>query len=87
MGFLDSSRARWAVWILSSAAQAGLGVLIAWGLVALFPVLKNRISLAFGFCGVATLAAAGAMLAFPPAFQPGRNAFHPRSRVPSSQSG
>jgi hypothetical protein len=96
----DSTRARWAVWILpwalsidnityglvdgvpahasiwfsageqtlSSAVQAGVGLLVAWGLVALFPVLKSRMSLAFGFCGVATLAAAGAMLAFPNAF-------------------
>jgi hypothetical protein len=48
--------------------QAGVGLLVAWGLVALFPVLKSRMSLAFGFCGVATLAAAGAMLAFPNAF-------------------
>jgi hypothetical protein len=96
----DSSRARFAVWILpwalsvdnityglvsgvpahasvwfsageqalSSTLQAGLGLLIAWGLVALFPALKRRMSLAFAFSGVATLAAAGAMLAFPSAF-------------------
>ena len=53
---------------LSSAVQAGIGLLIAWGLVALFPVLKRQVSLAFAFCGVAILAAAGAMLAFPAAF-------------------
>ena len=96
----ESSRARWAVWILpwalsvdnityglvggvpahasvwfstgeqalSSAVQAGIGLLIAWGLVALFPVLKRQMSLAFAFAGVATLAAAGAMIAFPSAF-------------------
>jgi hypothetical protein len=50
---------------LSSAVQAGVGLLIAWGLVVLFPVLKRQVSLAFAFCGVAILAAAGAMLAFP----------------------
>jgi hypothetical protein len=38
------------------------------GLVALFPLLRRQVSLAFAFCGVATLAAAGAMLAFPSAF-------------------
>jgi hypothetical protein len=53
---------------LSSAVQAGIGLLIAWGLVALFPVLKRQMSLAFGFCGVAILAAAGAMIAFPASF-------------------
>lgn len=53
---------------LSSAVQAGIGILIAWGLVALFPVLKRQMSLAFAFCGVAILAAAGAMVAFPSAF-------------------
>ena len=53
---------------LSSAVQAGIGLLVAWGLVALFPVLKRQVSLAFAFCGVAILAAAGAMLAFPSAF-------------------
>ena len=36
---------------LSSAVQAGIGLLIAWGLVALFPVLKRQVSLAFAFCG------------------------------------
>ena len=53
---------------LSSAVQAGVGLLIAWGLVALFPILKRQMSLAFAFCGVAILAAAGAMVAFPSAF-------------------
>jgi hypothetical protein len=53
---------------LSSAVQARIGLLIAWGLVALFPVLKRLVSLALAFFGVATLAAAGAMLAFPSAF-------------------
>jgi hypothetical protein len=43
---------------LSSAVQAGIGLLIVWRLVALFPVLKLQVSLAFAFCGVATLAAA-----------------------------
>ena len=45
-----------------------VGLLIGWGLVALFPVLKRQVSLAFAFCGVAILAAAGAMIAFPAAF-------------------
>jgi putative Mn2+ efflux pump MntP len=96
----ESTRARWAVWILpwalsvdnityglvsgvpahasvwfsageqtlSSAVQAGIGILIAWGLVALFPVLKRQMSLSFAFCGVASIAAASAMVAFPSAF-------------------
>ena len=73
-GLVDGVPAHASVWFsageqtLSSAVQAGLGLLIAWGLVALFPVLKRQMSLAFAFCGVATLAAAGAMLAFPSAF-------------------
>jgi hypothetical protein len=53
---------------LSSAVQAGIGILIAWGLVALFPVLKRQLSLCFAFCGVGVIAAAGAMVAFPSAF-------------------
>jgi hypothetical protein len=42
-----------------------MSLLVAWGLVLLFPVLTRQVSLAFAFCGVPTLAAAGAMLAFP----------------------
>jgi hypothetical protein len=53
---------------LSSVVQAGIGLLIAWGLVALFPVMKRQMSLAFAFCGMTILAAAGAMIAFPSAF-------------------
>jgi putative Mn2+ efflux pump MntP len=73
-GLADGVSAHASVWssageqALSSAIQAGIGILIAWGLVALFPVLKRQIHLAFGFCGVAILAAAGAMIAFPSAF-------------------
>jgi hypothetical protein len=66
-GAVDGIPAHYSVWAsageqaLSSAIQAGIGLAIGIGLVAVFPAMRRRIAMSNAIAGVLMFAAAGAL--------------------------